>query len=103
MAQSDDRTDVLDDDPLICDFVKDVAQEFATRHGDDYEWKVTARWIGNVLRKKLFLSTTKSNGNFVVPRSEGRKVKHLLSVYGLADPGDNGDDGEVEGTAGEGE
>jgi hypothetical protein len=75
--------------------VKDVTAEFATRHGEDYEWKVTARWIGNVLRKKLFLSTTKSNGNFVVPRSEGRKVRHLLSVYGLSEPGDDGDDGEV--------
>ena len=76
--------------------VKDIAQEFCKRHGDDYEWKVTARWIGGVLRKKLFLITTKSNGNFVVPRSEGKKLRNLLELYGLSDrSGDDGDVGEV--------
>jgi hypothetical protein len=82
--------------------VKDVAQEFGKRHGDDYEWKVTARWIGNVLRKKLFLSTVKSNGNFVVPRSEGRKLRNLLELYGLSDrPGDDGDVGDIARNEGE--
>jgi hypothetical protein len=73
--------------------VKEIAQEFGRRHGEEYEWKATARWIGNVLRRKLFLSTVKSHGNFVIPRSEGRKVRHLLSLYGLEDG--SGDDGDV--------
>lgn len=75
--------------------VKEIAAEFARRHGDEYDWKATARWIGNVLRRKLFLATVKSNGNFVVPRSEGRKLRHLLSLYGLEDhSGDVGDVGD---------
>ncbi|HWM90303.1 MAG TPA: hypothetical protein VN493_06005 [Thermoanaerobaculia bacterium] len=82
--------------------VKDVTAEFGKRHGEEYEWKVTSRWIGNVLRKKLFLSTVKSNGNFVVPRSEGRKLRHLLELYGLSDRfGDDGDVGEVAESGGE--
>lgn len=75
--------------------VKEIAAEFGRRHGEEYEWRVTARWIGNVLRRKLFLSTVKSNGNFVVPRSEGRKLRHLLSLYGLEEHlGDDGDVGD---------
>lgn len=75
--------------------VKDIAEEFGKRHGEEYEWKVTARWIGNMLRRKLFLATQKSNGNFVVPRSEGRKLRHLLSLYGLEDQSlDIGDVGD---------
>lgn len=73
--------------------VKEIAEEFGKRHAEEYEWKVTARWIGNVLRRKLFLSTVKSNGNFVVPRSEGRKLRHLLELYGIEDR--SGDDGDV--------
>jgi hypothetical protein len=73
--------------------VKEIAEEFGRRHGDEYEWRVTPRWIGNVLRKKLFLTTTKSNGNFVVPRSEGRKLRHLLELYGLE--GRSEDVGEI--------
>jgi hypothetical protein len=76
--------------------VKEIAAEFARRHGEEYEWKATARWIGNVLRRKLFLATLKSNGNFVIPRSEGRKLRHLLSLYGLEDQsGDVGDVGDI--------
>jgi len=76
--------------------VKEIAEEFGKRHAEEYEWKATARWIGNVLRRKLFLSTVKSNGNFVVPRSEGRKLRHLLALYGLEDKfGDDGDIGDV--------
>jgi hypothetical protein len=78
--------------------VKQIAEEFSVRYGEEYEWKVTARWIGNVLRRKLFLSTVKSHGNFVVPRSEGRKLRHLVEAYGLkAGEGDNGEVGEDEG------
>ena len=76
--------------------VKEIAAEFGRRHAEEYEWKVTARWVGNVLRRKLFLATQKSNGNFVVPRSEGRKLRHLLSLYGLEDQsGDVGDVGDI--------
>lgn len=71
-----------------------IAEEFSTRHADEYDWKATPRWIGNVLRRKLFLVTVKREGNFVVPRSEGRKLRHLLSRYGLM-AGDEGDVGDV--------
>lgn len=77
--------------------VKEIAAEFAKRHGDEYEWKATARWIGNILRRKLFLATVKSNGNFIVPRSEGRKLRHLLSLYDLEDHSrDVGDVGDIK-------
>jgi hypothetical protein len=76
--------------------VKEIAAEFGRRHAEEYEWKATARWVGNVLRRKLFLATQKSNGNFVVPRSEVRKLRHLLSLYGLEDQsGDVGDVGDI--------
>lgn len=76
--------------------VKEIAEEFGRRHGDEYDWKVTPRWVGNALRRKLFLSTAKSNGTFVVPRSQGRALRHLIALYGLDDRrGDDGDNGDV--------
>lgn len=68
--------------------VKEITNLFADRHGADYERKVTPRWIGGVLRKKLNLRTQKSHGVFVIADSEGPKLERLYEKYGLTSDDD---------------
>lgn len=75
--------------------VKDVTKWFSDRFGEDYERKVTTRWIAGIIRKRLNLKTVKSHGAFVFPPPEFRKLKRLYEKYGLdSDPGDKGNEGD---------
>ncbi len=64
--------------------VKDITSWFADRHGDDYERKISTRWIGNIIRKRLLLKTQKSNGVFVIPTAETPKLPRLYEKYGIS-------------------
>ncbi len=35
--------------------VKDITNTFIERHGMDYERKITTKWVGNIVRKRLGL------------------------------------------------
>jgi hypothetical protein len=63
--------------------VKDITNWFADKHSNDYERKITNKWIGNILRKKLRLLTQKSHGVFVIPLSEHPKLHRLYEKYGI--------------------
>src|SRR5215216_363055 len=63
--------------------VKEITNWFTDRHGADYERKVTSKWIGNIIRKKLSLKTQKSHGVFVIPPSEESKLVRLYERYGI--------------------
>lgn len=63
--------------------VKDIASWFADRHGEEYDKKVTAKWIGYVIRRKLQLKTQKSHGVFVLAPSEKPKLERLYEKYGV--------------------
>ena len=65
--------------------VKDVASWFADRYGEEYDKKVTAKWIGSVIRKKLHLKTQKSHGIFLIAPSEAPKLLRLYEKYGIED------------------
>src|SRR5206468_12905997 len=58
--------------------VKDITSWFIDRHGEEYERKVTTKWIGGVIRKKLGLRTQKSHGSFVIPHAEVDKLQGLF-------------------------
>ena len=50
--------------------VKDITSWLVDRHGEDYDRKITTRWVGSVIRRKLHLVTCKSHGNMSsLPRS----------------------------------
>jgi len=63
--------------------IKDIADWFADRHGDEYERKVTAKWIGWVIRKRLRLQTQKRHGVFVVADGSLPKLERLFERYGI--------------------
>lgn len=63
--------------------IKGITGWFTDRHGDDYERKITPKWIGSIIRKKLNLKTNKSHGVFVIPPSEKPKLERLYEKYGI--------------------
>jgi hypothetical protein len=64
--------------------VKDIADWFADRHGDEYERKVTAKWIGWIIRKRLRLQTQKRHGVFVISDGSTPKLERLFDRYGVS-------------------
>jgi hypothetical protein len=65
--------------------VKDITASFIERHAEDYERKITPKWIGGMLRRKLQLRTQKREGNFVIADSQKSKLRCLYEKYGLTD------------------
>ncbi len=63
--------------------VGEIASWFADRHGEDYERRVTPKWIGGVIRKKLLVKTEKRHGAYVIPTSERPKLERLFERYGV--------------------
>jgi hypothetical protein len=87
--------DLLASDENVKPSVKEITKWFADRFGEDYERKVTTKWIGNIIRKRLNLKTTKSHGAHIIIPSEFRKLARLYEKYDLENPsGDMGDMGD---------
>ena len=63
--------------------IKEIASWFAERHGEEYDRKISARWIGYRIRRGLGLKTQKSHGIYVIPRSEDPKLPRLFGRYGI--------------------
>ena len=63
--------------------IKDITCLFTDRHGLDYDRKITAKWIGNIIRKKLKLKTQKSTGVFIIAPTEKPKLDRLYERYGI--------------------
>ena len=64
--------------------LKDITSWFVDRHGMDYERKVTSKWIGTIIRKRLNLKTQKSHGVYVIPLTEQPKLERLYEKYGIS-------------------
>jgi hypothetical protein len=64
--------------------VKEITGAFIERYGSDYDRKITPKWIGSVIRKKLHLTTQKSHGVFLIPFTEKPKLARLYDRYGVA-------------------
>ncbi|MDA2925805.1 hypothetical protein MYX78_01000 [Acidobacteria bacterium AH-259-G07] len=69
--------------------VKDITSRFVDRHGEDYEHKITAKWIGSIIRKKLNLKTHKSHGIYVISPSQKTKLERLYEKYGISPKDDD--------------
>jgi hypothetical protein len=64
--------------------IKDITSWFVDRYGMDYERKITSKWIGTIIRKKLKLKTQKSHGVYIIPLSERPKLDRLFEKYGIS-------------------
>jgi hypothetical protein len=62
--------------------INEITRCFAYRFGDEYDRKITAKWIGSVVRRSLQLKTQKSHGIFVIAPSQRAKLARLsISGY----------------------
>jgi hypothetical protein len=69
--------------------IKDITNWLVDRHGDEYERKLTTKWIGNVIRRKLQLRPVRASSGYVIPPEELPKVDRLYERYGI--PSGTGD------------
>ncbi len=53
------------------------------RHGDEYERKITTKWIGNVIRSKLQLRAVRASSGYVIQPEELPKIDRLYERYGI--------------------
>ncbi|MGV7222169.1 MAG: hypothetical protein ACQ9MH_11625 [Nitrospinales bacterium] len=71
--------------------IKGITTLFIERFVLEYDRKITNKWIGYIVRKKLKLKTQKSNGIFVISPTEKAKLEILFEKYGM-----KGDDKKTE-------
>ena len=62
--------------------LKDVTRSFKQLYGTEYDDRITPRWVGAFIRRKLNLTTHKSNGNYVIPFEEAPRLCALYQKYG---------------------
>ncbi len=78
-----------------------IAEQFTEKHGAEYDYRVTVRWVGHMLRKKLQLFSRKSQGVYVLPVEELRKLPRLYEKFGIPEgsssSGQNDAIGEIGG------
>ncbi len=63
--------------------IKAVTDMFRDRHGEDCERKVSNKWIGSIIRKKLNLRTLKSNGTYCLADINADVLTALYERYGV--------------------
>lgn len=64
-------------------FVRDIARRFNQDAETVYGSPVSNKWIGSILRTRLHLVTSKTNGVYIVPASEKPKLDALALRYGF--------------------
>jgi hypothetical protein len=69
--------------------IGDITARFREKFGYEYERRITEKWIGVVVRKKLRLKTHRVQGVFVIPRTEDSRLKTMFTHYGIT--GEAGD------------
>lgn len=69
--------------------IRDITNWFVNRHSADYDRKITTKWIGYIVRKRLSLKTQKSHGVFIIPTSEVPALHRLYEKYGFDSESDD--------------
>jgi hypothetical protein len=68
--------------------LRDITNHFIERYAQDMEHKITPKWVGGLIRKRLGLHTLRRMDGFVIPVSETPKLEQLSEKYGLAAGGE---------------
>lgn len=65
--------------------IKEIADRFTDLYAEEYKHKITPKWVGYIVGKRLRIKAQKSHGSFVVPESERPKIQLLFQKYGLVE------------------
>ncbi len=60
-----------------------AARSFIARHADEMDRKITPKWIGGLIRRRLGLRTVRRSGSYLIAPSEAPKLEQLYEKYGL--------------------
>ena len=63
--------------------IKEITNRFIDKYENDYDRKITPRWIGGLVRQKLSLGTERRQGRYAIASSDKPKLKELYERYGL--------------------
>jgi hypothetical protein len=85
--------DMLASDDRAALSVKEITSWFVERHGAEYDRKITPKWVGGLIRRRLGLKTHKTNGVFAIPREEEPRLPRLYVRYGVEPQRPTGRDG----------
>jgi hypothetical protein len=61
--------------------IQDITAEFVLRHGAEYEKRVTPRWIGSIVRRRLGLRPSRSTGVFTLGPEDVAQLAALYERY----------------------
>lgn len=67
--------------------MQDITREFNVRHGDEYERRVTPRWIGSLVRRRLGLKPSRTTGWFTLGPEDVARLSSLYKRYGVEPAG----------------
>ena len=77
---------LLTDEPRLS--IKQITEQFIERYGEDYERKVSNKWIGGILRKRLGLKPQRVHGTFVIPLEDLPRLNRLREKFGMTPSSD---------------
>ena len=61
--------------------ISQITNIFIKNYGNLYEQKVTPKWIGSIIRRKLRLSTRKKNGIYILSENQKDILSNLYAKY----------------------
>lgn len=63
--------------------IQDITRLFLARYGDQYERRVTPRWVGSLVRRRLGLRPSRSTGIFTLRPEDVARLASLYTRYGV--------------------
>jgi hypothetical protein len=67
--------------------IQDITREFLRRYGDEYERRVTPRWVGSIVRRRLGLKPSRTTGIFTLGPEEVARLSALYKRFGIESVG----------------
>jgi hypothetical protein len=67
--------------------IQDITRDFLRRYGDEYERRVTPRWIGSLVRRRLGLKPSRTTGIFMLGPEEVARLAALYKRFGIEPAG----------------
>ncbi len=61
-----------------------ITSLFIERYAAEMDRKITPKWIGGIIRRRLGLRTIRKGGSYVIPVSEAPRLEQLYEKYGMA-------------------
>jgi hypothetical protein len=63
--------------------IQDITREFLARYEAEYERRVTPRWVGSIIRRRLGLRPSRSTGMFTLGPEDVARLAALYKRFGL--------------------